>query len=137
VREEDPGEDMAAGGSPVARVVVQDRDAVFVEEVVEFFVDGVEADGGGERKAQGELEEEVWVAEEGAVDVEGRGGDGGGGCVGGIRGGGFGGDRDVWSPNGCCDIVGAMPAAMEDTRSRVVGSRWDERRRDRGCGALS
>jgi hypothetical protein len=43
---------------------------------VEFFVDGVEGEDCGEGEPQCELEEEVWVAEEGLVDVEGRGGRG-------------------------------------------------------------
>jgi hypothetical protein len=55
-------------------VVVDEGGAVFVEAVVEFFVDGVEVEDCGGWEAEGELEEEGWVAEEGFVDVEGLGG---------------------------------------------------------------
>lgn len=67
---------MAGDWGPVASVVVDDRDAVFVEQVVEFLVDGVQTDGAREGEAQGELEEEVGVAQEGFVDVERRWRDG-------------------------------------------------------------
>jgi hypothetical protein len=56
----------------VSRVVVDQTDVVFVEEIVEFFVDGIQGEGEVEREAQRELEKERRVAEEGFVDVEGR-----------------------------------------------------------------
>jgi hypothetical protein len=42
---------MTADGRPVSCIVVQDRHAVFVEQVVKFLIDGIEADCGGEREA--------------------------------------------------------------------------------------
>jgi hypothetical protein len=47
-----------------------DADAVFVEPVMELFVDGIERDDSGVREADAELEEQVGVPEERFVDVE-------------------------------------------------------------------
>ena len=54
----------------VLRVLVDQAHAVFVQAVVEFFVDGVECHDCAERKSDAELEEEVWVAKERFIDVE-------------------------------------------------------------------
>lgn len=55
-------------------VQVDQREAVEVEEVVQFLVDGVEGEGGGEGQREQEVREEGGVAEEGFVNVEGAGG---------------------------------------------------------------
>ena len=75
-----PAEDVAGERGVVACIVVDEGDAVFVEAVVEFFVDGVEIDDCGIGEAERELEEEVVVAENGFVDVEGLLG-----CAGSVR----------------------------------------------------
>lgn len=56
----------------VARVVVDQRDAVFIEPVVEFLVDGVQRDYAVVGQPEGQLEEEVRVSEERFVNSKGR-----------------------------------------------------------------
>lgn len=54
----------------VARIIVDDTDAVLVKAVVEFLIDGVEVYDCGRRGANGKLEEEVWAPQDGLVEVE-------------------------------------------------------------------
>ena len=85
----------------VPRVVVQHADAELVEPVVEFLVDGVQADYAAQRKPDGELEEEVRVPEEGFVDVEAS--------AGGV--GGAGREGEVGAPDGEGDVAAAVVVA--------------------------
>lgn len=67
-----PRKDIRCPWRMVASIVVDDADAVLVEAVVGFLVDGIEVDDCGRREANGKLEEEVLVLQDGLVEV-GRG----------------------------------------------------------------
>lgn len=85
----------------VGSVIVDYADAVLVEPVVKFLVNGVEVHDCGWGKADGELKEEVWVAENGFVEVER--------LVTVVR--------LVWklqAPNGSCDVVATVAVAADD-----------------------
>jgi hypothetical protein len=54
----------------VAGIVMYQGDAVQVQAVMEFFVDGVEVDDRRVRETERELEEKVRVSEDSFVDIE-------------------------------------------------------------------
>lgn len=65
-----PRKDIRCLWRMVARIIVDDTDAVLVKAVVEFLIDGVEVYDCGRREANGKLEEEVWMPQDGLVEVE-------------------------------------------------------------------
>ena len=102
----------------VPRVLVDQRDTVFVQPVVEFLVDGVEINDTGVGNPDAELEKEVWVPEQRLVDVEG------------LLVEGRGGHARWWekdpgcgrrwrlldTPDDCCNVAAAVLMATQDAQ---------------------
>lgn len=133
--EENPGEDGGRDGTQVFSEGGDDRGVVFVEEVVELLVDGVEVDHRVQRQESRKLEKEVWVADDSLVDAEALGA--GAGLIGDDlaavvraadelgRGDAFGylGRRDVAAGGGSEKVDGATAAGGVEHGTFALG--WD------------